>query len=294
MTIRTKPVVSPEEPAKPSHVDAVVRCTAEGVAGRHLVRILYVSTKLVYRVQHEVTVTSADRAQIATRFAIQTPSWDEHAEVIAYDGVPGGQRLPTEVARGAVALDGSIAILAAAPRDAAARVRRIFDGAVVTPTVDVQDAAWNSESSHAVWVWLEVPNEKLAPGPIRVHAALPEEAVHDVELPAGVRGDSDRDDLLRLPLWADTQLTGMRQRFTDPSSDPDANGLAERLLLSVANLGETPREVWIEEHVRSSRRRKIERAWPKRPTAGGDIVREKVVIKPHAIERVGYTVEYVF
>ena len=51
---------------------------------------------------------------------------------------------------------------------------------------------------------------------------------------------------------------------------------------------------WVEEHVRRSRHRKLLRAWPKRPMASGDVVREKLVVKPHAIERVGYTVEYVF
>jgi hypothetical protein len=292
---RKKVIAKPEvEPI--ARVDATVVCTVDGAPGRHLLRILYVSTKLNYRVEHELAMTTPDRAKLVTRFAIATPSWHEHAEVIVYDGVPGGQRPPSEVTRGAVALDGSIAILATPTRETAARVRRIYDGAVATPQVDVADAAWNSESSHGVWVWLELPHTTLAPGPVSAHVELPDELPHDVELPAGVRGASDEDDLLRLPLWVDTQLTGTRQRFTDPSTDPSANdtGLAERLLLSVANQSDAPREVWVEEHVRRSRRRKIERAWPKRPMASGDVVREKLVVKPHAIERVGYTVEYVF
>ena len=284
------------EPEPMSRVDATVVCTVDGAPGRHLVRILYVSTKLNYRVEHELAVTTPDRAKLVTRFAIATPSWHEHADVIVYDGVPGGERPPREVTRGPVALDGSIAILATPTRETAARVRRIYDGAVATPQVDVADAAWNSESSHGVWVWLELPHTTLAPGPVSAHVELPDELPHDVELPAGVRGTSDEDDLLRLPLWVDTQLTGTRQRFTDPSTDPSANdtGLAERLLLSVANQSDAPREVWVEEHVRRSRRRKLLRAWPKRPMASGDVVREKLVVKPHAIERVGYTVEYVF
>lgn len=293
---RKKPIAKSEVVEPLARVAATVLCTVDGAPGRHLVRILYVSTKLNYRVEHELAVTTPDRAKLVTRFAIVTPSWHEHAEVIVYDGVPGGERPPSEVTRGAVALDGSIAILATPTRETAARVRRIYDGAVATPQVDVADAAWNSESSHGVWVWLELPHTTLAPGPVSAHVELPDELPHDVELPAGVRGTSDEDDLLRLPLWVDTQLTGTRQRFTDPSTDPSANdtGLAERLLLSVANQSDAPREVWVEEHVRRSRRRKIERAWPKRPMASGDVVREKLVVKPHAIERVGYTVEYVF
>ncbi|MEO8844189.1 MAG: hypothetical protein ABI591_18500 [Kofleriaceae bacterium] len=292
-----KKQIAKPEPEAMARVDATVVCTVGGTPGRHLVRILYVSTKLDYRVQHALTVTTPDRAKLVTRFAIATPAWHEHADVIVYDGVPGGQRPPTEVTRGAVALDGSIAILSTPARETAARVRRIYDGAVVTPQVDVADAAWNSESSHGVWVWLELPHTTLAPGPVSAHVELPDELPHDVELAAGVRGTSeDDDDTLRLPLWVDTQLIGTRLRFTDPSAGPSESdsGLAERLLLSVANQSDAPREVWVEEHVRRSRHRKLLRAWPKRPTATGDVVREKLVVKPHAIERVGYTVEYVF
>ena len=47
------------------------------------------------------------------------------------------------------------------------------------------------------------------------------------------------------------------------------------------------------EEVRA-RHRKIERAWPQRPTATGDVLLEKLEVKPHAIARAGFTVTYEF
>lgn len=285
-----EPTVVPESAKGELRVVATVRCTVAGAPGRHLVRILYVSHSLGYRAQHDIAMTAADRARITTRYAVATPAWHEHAEVTVFDGMPGGERLPTELARGAVALDGSIAILVAPPRDLDATLRRIYDGAVATPGVDVADPTWNAESTHAVWVWLELRGP-LGPGPVRAHVELPGEPVRDLELPATLREVHGTG--VRLPLWLDATLAGSRLRFADPTIDADAT-TSERLMLSVSNLGDVPREVWVEEHVRPSRRRKIERAWPQRPMASGDIVREKIEVKPHAIERVGYTVMYEF
>jgi hypothetical protein len=276
-------------PATPV-VSATVRCTVRAAPGRHLVRILYVSRSLGYRTQHDIAMTAPDRAHVATRYAFTTPAWHEHAEVTVLDGVPGGEKLPTELAHGAVALDGSIAILEAPPRELAASLRRIYDGAVASPGVDVADPAWNAESTHAVWVWLEL-HAQLAPGPVRAHVELAGEPVRDLELPASLR--AVHGEIVRLPLWLDATLAGSRLRFADPTIDADAT-TSERLMLSISNLGDVPREVWVEEHVRPARHRKIERAWPHQPTANGDVVREKLEVKPHAIARVGYTVTYEF
>ncbi|HEY6034319.1 MAG TPA: hypothetical protein VIV58_08670, partial [Kofleriaceae bacterium] len=184
----------------------------------------------------------------------------------------------------------SIAILAAPPRAIPASLRRIYDGAVSTPGVDIADAAWNAESTHAVWVWIELA-AALAPGPVHAHVELPDEPARDVDLPGTLR--EVHGDRVRLPLWIDTTLAGSRMRFADPSIDADAT-TSERLMLSISNLGDQPREVWVEERVRRARHRKIERAWPQRPMATGDLVREKLEVKPHAIARAGYTVTYEF
>jgi hypothetical protein len=65
-------------------------------------------------------------------------------------------------------------------------------------------------------------------------------------------------------------------------------------LLGVANTGATPREVWIEEHLRPARHRRIERAWPTKPAVVGDLVRAHVVVKPGGFERIGFTIAYDF
>ena len=285
-----KPVVKTRPAVTVDRFDTTVRCAATGGTGRHLVRILYVSTTLTYRAQHEFLVTTADHATVTSRFAIETPAWHDHAELALFDGIPGGERLPHEVVRGGVTLDGSIAILAVPAREVPARLRRVFDGAVATPELPGSDAAWYGDSVKTVTVWLELPGLRLAPGSVRAHVEVPGEAVRDIDVSEPPRQQASSDAPLRLALWADDTLTGTRQRFTDQADTQ----LAERVMQSVANLGDMPREVWIEEHVRPARRRKIERAWPSKPMSGDDVVRSKVIVKPHAIERVGYTLEYEF
>ena len=265
-----------------------VRCDVTGTPGRHLVRLLYVSTALRYRAEHDIAVTTPGHAHVITRFAIDTPAWGGRAELVLFDGAPGGDRVPREVARGAAALDGTTAVLAAAPRDVPATLRRVFDGAVLGD-VPSSDAAWGRESQHAVWVWLELEGVALAPGPVRAHVEVPGEAIHDAIVPAeGRRSDHGK---VRLPLWIDEDLHGSRARFVDLG---EGAALAERFLLGVSNQGTAPREVWIEEHLRPARRRRIERAWPGRPVAIGDVVRTKVVVKPGGFERTGYTIAYDF
>jgi hypothetical protein len=143
-------------------------------------------------------------------------------------------------------------------------------------------------------VWLEL-HAALAPGPVRAHVELAGEPVRDLELPASLRDvhADPRGEVVRLPLWLDASLAGSRLRFADPTIDADAT-TSERLMLSISNLGDVPREVWVEEYVRRARHRKIERAWPERPSATGDVVLEKLEVKPHAIARVGWTVTYEF
>jgi hypothetical protein len=305
---RAEVVPQPLTPPAPlDRFDTSVRCTVDGAPGRHLIRILYVSTTLAYRGEHDITMTAADHATVTSRFAFQTPAWRVDpagrsesaplhmgAEVAVFDGVPGGERPPREIARGPVTLDGSVAVIAVPAQDVKAHLRRVYDGAVATPELPAADAAWNQQSLRAVWVWLELDGVHLAPGPSRVHVELPADGVRDIDVPAPGRRQADRSDApLRLPLWPDEQLSGSRQRFADTG---DAQ-LAERFSLAVANLGETTREVWVEEHVRPSRQRKVERAWPPgiRVAATPDqIVRVRVEIKPHAVERLGYTIEYEF
>jgi hypothetical protein len=268
-----------------------VRCRVFAAPGRYLLRLVYVTSGIGYRAQHDIAVRDATRATIASRFSVQTPAWRSRAEIVLFDGMPGGRHPPREVARGATMLDGSTATVAATTREARAGLRRIYEGAVVTSS-DSSDVAWGNDSVQAVWVWLELEGLRLAPGPIRVQLELPEEGARDVEVSMPRRTQSDAHDaVLRLPLWVDESLRGSRMRIVELS---EGATLVERCVFSVANSGDTARVVFIDEPLRRAARRKLDRAWPHKPVLAGERLRTKLVIEPGGSERTGYTLTYDF
>lgn len=270
-------------------VSPVVHCTAQGGSGKQLVRVLYVSSELAYRAQHEVRVTTGDRAAIATRFAIATPAWGERADVVLFAGMPGQDKPPVELARGQIALDGSTSVLAAPAREVPARVRRVFDGAIRSGVGNGSDPDWGRDSVHAVWAWLELDGSALPPGPIHAYFALPGESPREVDVPAAGREDARTGS--RLPLWIEPELRGMRNRSTLAA---DGTSVVDRLAISVSNTSADTREVWIEEKLRPAKRRTVTGGWPTKPVVGAEIVRMKVTVKPGATERVRFAVSYVF
>ena len=278
----------PEPTAAPLVVSSL-RCRVVAAAGRHLVRLLYVSPRLGYRAQHDVTMAAGDRATIATRFAIETPRWSAVADVTLFHGLPGGEHAPAQIGRGSIQLDGSTAVLAAAPREVPARLRWIYDGAIRVGRGSETDVQWARDSVRAVWVWLELSGGELPPGPVHAHVEAPGEAIRDALVPAG--GRELLGATLRLPLWIDDTLHGMRSRMVIGA---DGASLADRFVISVANTGEVAREVWIEERLRTSRRRTLRGGWPTKPALVHDRARTPLVIKPGATERTGYVIEYVF
>jgi hypothetical protein len=251
------------------------------------VRVLYVSTALHYRAAHELAITAIDRATVTSRFAIETPVWGERAELIVLDGVPGGAKPPREIARGSAVLDGSVAVLAAEPYAGAAELYSVYDGAVKVEGIASTDPGWAQESQPVVWIAVALPHVELVPGPVRAHVELPGEPVRDVEVPDAARDVAG--DTLRLPLWVDPSLHGERQRFSDFSN---SSVHAERFLVTVANLGDAPREVWVEEPLRAMRSRSLVKAWPGKAATAGDRVRARLVIAPGKLERVGFVVAY--
>jgi hypothetical protein len=288
-----RPAIETTLPALPAgeRYAPIVRCAVRGAPGRYLVRIVYVSPRLRYRAQHDVTVSEPAKASIASRFAFATPAWRARAELVLYDGIPGGERPPREVARGEVTLDGSTAVLQVPEREAPAELRYVFDGAIVSGE-DEQDVMWGQESATTIWVWLELAKLRLAPGPVHVHLELPDEDVRDVDVDATSRKQDDAPDAtLRLPLWVDPELHGSRQRVVAYN---DGNWLVEHVMLGVGNMSESPRTVFIEEPLREAATRRLERAWPTKPTAAGDRLRQRVEVKPGRVERVRYTISYKF
>jgi len=265
-----------------------VECAVKGAPGRYLVRIVYVSTTLTYRVQHELVVRESDTTTIDSRFAMQTPPWRTPASVVMFDGVPGGVEPPREIARGMLTLDGGTSVLVAPTRDVPSSLRYVFEG-----TRD--GAADDGRDPSISWVWatLELPGVTLAPGNVRVHVtASAEDRWIDVP-PRPVR---DPDDTapdagapLRLPLWVEESLRATRQRMT---IDDDGVRSAESVLLSVANTGDTPREVLAIEHARKAKKRTLDRPWPEKPFTRGDAIVNKLTIKPGGVAKAGYVIVY--
>jgi hypothetical protein len=202
--------------------------------------------------------------------------------------MPGTQQPPREVARGSIVLDGGIAVLAAHPRAVPAQLRRIYDGAVHRHSeVAPRDPRWQRESHPAVWVWLELEGLALAPGPVRAHVQLPGDAIRDIDVsPLGRRRLANA---LALPLWIDPQLRGRRDRWSQSREDAT---LIDRFAVSIANLGDAAREVWIEEALRPARRRTVRHAWPGAAAVVETVLRLKLTIAAGKIERGGFEVEY--
>jgi hypothetical protein len=266
----------------------LLRCAVRGAPGHRLVRVLYVVPGLEYRASHDVVMTRPDGASVTSRFSLATPVWQQRAELTLYDGMPGTQQPPREIARGPVVLDGGIAVLATPPRVVAAQLRWIYDGAVHRRgEVGPRDPRWQRESHPAVWVWLELQAPALAPGPVRAHVQLPGEPIRDIDVPAP--GRRTITNALAMPLWVDDQLRGRRDRWSQSRDDAS---LLDRFAVSIANLGASAREVWIEETLRPSRRRTVRHAWPGSAAVIKTLLRMKLTVAPGKIERGGFEVEY--
>ena len=287
-----------------------VHCAVTGAPGRYLVRLLYGSVTLGYHAEHEVAVSAPDRAHIATQLSVTTPAWRARggepaaAMVTAYDGLPGGDVAPTELAHGRVVLDGSIGVLPLPARDVPARVRRVLTPQQDFSAADDAPDAWMAQRRSAngdegdalVWVWLELPGIHLAPGLLHVRVGFPGEAPHEVIVTAenrapGEPGSAEAEAALRLPLYTDDDLRAAIQRAYGGGSETE---LVERFGAMVINLGPTPREVFVEEKLRPAGKRTVTNAWPGKPGLAGNTLRMKLVVSPTKNERTGFTVTYKF
>ena len=276
----------------PSVLSPIVRCKVDARRGKHLVRVLHVTSSLAFTTQHDVVMTTPDAAELTTRFAIVTPAWHvPRATVTLFEGVPGDQTPPRELTRSDVVLDGSTAILAAPARTIPARLRYVYDGTKVADSTDIKpsDIVWGRESRQQVWLWLELADPELARGPLRAHVALPDMPVRDLAITADLRQTTAEH--ARYPLWVDDDLLGTRRRIIERA---DGVTITDRISLTIANRGVIAREVWVEERLRSSKRRTLAQSWPARPQLSKDIARTKLVLAPGATERLGFTIDYEF
>jgi hypothetical protein len=296
-------VVPPRLPLAPT-----MRCATSGPAGRYLLRVLYSSTALAFHAEHAITITTPDRAHIATNLSITTPIWRHRdgvapsALVTAFEGLPGGEALPVQLGRDRVVLDGSTGVIHFAARDVSARVRRVLSASNDITGSDSPPGVWAQERTSAddnepdayVWIWLELPGTHLAPGNVLFHVDYPGEIARDVNLPAETRvltPDNETATVTRLPMWADEGLRGSIQR--------SFSGTAETLVkesfnATVLNYGEVPREIFVEEPLRHDGKRVVASSWPTKPGLVGDTLRTKLAVAPGKVERAGFVVNYLF
>jgi hypothetical protein len=277
-----EPAVVPD----PSVLSPLVRCRVAARDGKYLVRVLHVTSGFAYDTRHELMMTEPTRASVTTRFAFATPAWlGRRATLALFEGLPGDETPPRALATDTVILDGSTSILAGAPRQVAAQLRTIYNG------IDLEDdeakpidIVWGGASHHRVWQWLEL-EAHLAPGPTRAHVDVAGRA-RDLEIEAtslehGAKGT-------RIPLWIDEDLLGTRTRSVDRAGGVT---ITDRLQLAVANLGEAPREVWIEEQLRMPKPRRFVTGRA-RAQLVGDRMRLVLSIPAGKTERVSFTVDY--
>jgi hypothetical protein len=264
----------------------IVQCRTQGPVGRYLVRVVYVSSSLTYRVQHDLAMTEPDKATIDSRFAVVTPPWRQHAELVLFDGVPGGKQPPREIARGPATLDGGTAVLVAPTRVVPAHVRSIYAGVTFEETPS--DALPGLDTWADVWRTLELPDVRLPTGRIHVRVDTGGES-RELDLDTATLPAPEDGRPQRIPLWIDPELVPERMRNV---VENDGTRLVEIVAISVRNTGTAEREVWVEEHARPAKHRRVEAAWPKAPSTQGDILRNKLVIKPGRTERVGYRLVY--
>src|SRR6185503_1293620 len=124
------------------------------------------------------------------------------------------------------------------------------------------------------------------------HLDLAGEGLRDLDVVQASRKQDDAPDApLRLPLWIDERLRGSRVRLVEYN---DGSSITERYMFSVANTGDVEREVFVQEPMRAASRRKLDRAWPKKPTADHNVLRTRLDVKSGGIERTGYTMTYDF
>jgi hypothetical protein len=277
----------PAAPAKRVVVVATssVRCAVKGPAGKHFVRVLYVSSTPTYRAQHDLAMTAAEHAMLTTRYAITTPTWGGKADVTLFEGMPGHEQPPVEIARGSIVLDGSTAILSTPTRAVDARLRRVYSGEMSNGS-DEDDAL--ADSINAVWVWLELELARLAPGPVRATVRLVDEDEHDVDVPLAGREQGSRS--LRLPLWIDPQLRGSKVRRRVGRGGAD---MAEWFSVAITNTGAHTREVWIEQKLQDGVWRSlVTYGQPVKPTLGRTRARAKIAVPPQQSSRIAYTITY--
>ena len=267
----------------PGVVAPQLRCAVTAAPGTHLVRVVQHAPMPGFQTFHEAHYDGGERAKLTTRFVIRSLAWGkQRASLTVFEGLPGGDRSPSPIARGEVVLDGTTTVLANPPISAPARLRVIYDGGVTSAAAPTE-LAWRRDSRTAVVTVLELDGVALPAGQIDVHFS-------GIELRDATVAQRERErigDTLRLQLDAVTALRGERRT----TAEKTGKLIEQRITLTVTNLSDDPKPVSIEERLRPGvKRTKLE--LPPVAKLVGDTVRADVVVPPHGNQRLEIKVTY--
>lgn len=277
-----------------------VRCQVESGTGKQLVRVVYTTEGLTFSSEQQMVVKVDARgkgtASITPRFTVYTPPWQIVADVALYDGVPGGAHPPHEVFRGPVTLTGDAVIVAGTTESIPAEVVSIFRGAIAYPGEPPHDTSWHYNSTTDVWDYLELDlgDDTMPPGRVMLEVSqgadpVPQPAIIEADAIEMVDPAAEQTGRIRIKLWPAMDLRGQRSKWVMSTLD---TGMAESVLMSVANAGTESHDVLIEEEMRPAKKREIDKPFPKKPTVRNGVLRTRITVPAGGLGRVGYVLNY--
>lgn len=278
-----------------------VRCQVRGPTGERRVRLVYATDDLSWEASYRVDVEvdgEAATTVVQPTFTIAGSALigARRADVQLLVGLPGGDTAPRVAWTGDVGLGNEAVSIQPEATTLHGAFEYVYRGALSHRDDNPRVSYWRPSFTFDVWAGLSIGADEAA-----AHADLPAGPALVTVTRAGssepgrqaeaVWPEPDRDHPAgyNVPLWPSPDLIGYRERRT---TQDDGQQLTEQYLFSVANQGDEPVTVWVEEELRPGAHRKIRKTWPMKPERRNDVLRFQVTIKPHKIERLGFEANY--
>lgn len=262
--------------------------------GRHLVRTAYASAGFDWSASYRTTLPPGDgpidAIAVTTRYAISAPApaSARPATVELIAGLPGDSEAPVSVWTGPASIGGGEVVVIGAPVEREARLGWVYRGALSAPDDDDSSDYWHLSSHGLVWLELALaPRPSDVPGPLDVVIDAAAARVVRAELPAA---DLAHPAAIRIPITASSTLVGFRRKR---QLVHDASAIADEILYSVANRGDRPVTVTIEEELRGYQGAQLRH---QRPEGAGELRRDRfrrvVEIAAGGIAQGAFVVQY--
>ncbi len=233
-----------------------LRCAVHAARpGRHLVRLSYATTDVSWRASYRIVLPGAgaeagvDAVAVVPQLEIHAPGFPARrtARVRLIAGLPDDDEPSVEAWAGEVTVGGGVVAVRGPSSRRRARVDRVYRGAIADDDESPRSLEWRTASAGTVW--RELAFERLptdVPGILRVGVADDDGVAGwiDGTVPAANDGDPP---VVRLPLWIEPDLVGFRRKS---GRDLDGTGVIDEVVFSVANRGDRPVTVRVEEKLR--------------------------------------------